>query len=73
MDLITLEVVIDHGTLTAKEPYLLPEQGSGLLTILRSGPDLAPPRSRVRLPLVRCVPDTIVNPSPEDLDASVWD
>ncbi len=37
MSLITMEVLIDHGTLTAKEPHLLPETGAGLLTIIRSG------------------------------------
>ena len=37
MSLITMEVQIDHGTLTAKEPHLLPETGAGLLTIIRSG------------------------------------
>lgn len=29
-----MEVQIDHGTLTAKEPHLLPETGAGLLTII---------------------------------------
>lgn len=33
---LTLEVEIDHGRITAKEPEKLPEKASGLLTILRS-------------------------------------
>jgi hypothetical protein len=73
MSLITVEVEIDHGALTAKESHLLPEQGVGLLTILRSGRGSTPPRIRVRLPLVRCVPGTIVKPTAEELDASLWD
>ena len=73
MNLITVEVDIDHGILTPKESHLLPEHGVGLLTILRSGPTATPPRNRVRLPLIRCVPGTIVRPTAEELDASLWD
>ena len=73
MSLVTLEVQIDHGTLRATEPHLLPETGAGLLTILRSGERPIPPRSPVHLPLVRCAPGTIVNPTAEDLDASLWE
>lgn len=73
MSLITLEVQIDHGTLTAKEPHLLPETGAGLLTILRLGESPCARGSPVHLPLVRCVPGTIVNPTAEELDASLWE
>ena len=72
MSLITVEVEIDHGALTAKEPHLLPETGAGLLTILRSVEGTPPPSRRVTLPIVRCAPGTIINPTPEDLDASLW-
>ena len=34
MSLLTVEVEIEHGKLTAKEPHLLPEKGRGLLTVL---------------------------------------
>jgi len=34
MSLLTVEVEIDHGKLTPKEPHLLPETGRGLLTVL---------------------------------------
>ena len=36
MSLITVEVEIDHGSLTTKDSHLLPERGVGLLTIVRS-------------------------------------
>lgn len=72
MSLITVEVEIDHGKLTAKQPHLLPEQGTGLLTILRSE-ETATPKRRVQLPLVHCESGTLVNPTAEDLDASLWD
>jgi hypothetical protein len=70
---ITVEVDIDHGMLTARQPHLLPETGTGLLTILAKAEDSALPRSRVRLPIVRCVPGTILNPTAEELDDSLWD
>jgi hypothetical protein len=73
MSLITVEVQINHGALTAKEPHLLPETGAGLLTILRAGEGPNEARTPVQLPLVRCAPGTIVNPTAEDLDASLWD
>jgi hypothetical protein len=73
MSLITVEVDIAHGILTPKESHLLPEQGVGLLTILSSGTGATPPRKRVRLPLIRCAPGTIVKPTAEELDASLWD
>ena len=72
MSLITLEVEIDHGTVKPREPHLLPEAGAGLLTILRSEPTPSPPRERAPLPLIHCTPGTIVNPTAEDLDASLW-
>jgi hypothetical protein len=73
MDSITVEVDIEHGRLTARQPHLLPETGIGLLTILPSSEDSVPPRSRVSLPLVRCVPGTLLNPTTEELDDSLWD
>jgi hypothetical protein len=35
MSYLTLEVEIDHGKVTTKEPLKLPEKASGLLTILQ--------------------------------------
>jgi hypothetical protein len=73
MSLITMEVQIDHGTLTAKEPHLLPETGAGLLTIIRSGESPIAAKTPVQLPLVRRAPGTVINPTAEDLDASLWE
>jgi len=73
MSLITMEVQIDHGTLTAKEPQLLPETGAGLLMIIRPGESPLTARTPVELPLVRCAPGTVINPTAEDLDASLWE
>jgi hypothetical protein len=36
MSYLTLEVEIDGGRVTAKEPGQLPEKGTGLLTILQT-------------------------------------
>jgi hypothetical protein len=70
---ITVEVDIEHGRLTARQPHLLPETGSGLLTIVLPGEGSVSPRSRVSLPLVRCVRGTLLNPTAEELDDSLWD
>lgn len=78
MSYTTLEVEFDHGRVTPKEPGTLPESGRGLLTIL---PDPAGPvRSqppvgrRIQLPIIRCKPGSKeINPTPEELDASLWD
>ena len=35
MSYLTLEVEIDHGKVTTKDPSQLPEKASGLLTILQ--------------------------------------
>ena len=72
MNLVTMEVEIDHGTLKAKEPDLLPETGSGLLIILSPLPGAASVHSPVTLPLVRCAPGTIVDPTADELDESLW-
>jgi hypothetical protein len=76
MSLITIEVEIDHGKIIPREPAKLPEHGNGLLTILSpNGPDEARPprRERISFPLIHGKPGTVINPTPEDLDASLWD
>jgi hypothetical protein len=77
MSYVTLEVDIDHGRVVPREPAKLPETGSGLLTILQpangQGTAPKPARQRVQLPLIHCQPGTIINPTPEELDASLWD
>lgn len=65
---ITVEVDIDHGKLTARQPQLLPETGTGPLTVFAPAEGIAPPRARVSLPLVRCVAGTVLAPTAEGLD-----
>lgn len=76
MNYVTVEVDIDHGRVVPREPGGLPEKGSGLLTILEpvstSGVVAKPLRQRVELPLIRGDGKRIINPTPEDLDASLW-
>ncbi len=76
MSYLTVEVEIDHGRVIPREREKLPEKGNGLLTILqpfsseiggaRAG------RKRVELPLIRGDGQRIINPTPEELDASLW-
>ena len=73
MGSITVEVDIEHGRLTARQPHLLPETGIGLLTIVPQSEGSVQPRGRVSLPLVRCMPGTLLNPTAEELDDSLWD
>jgi hypothetical protein len=77
MSYVTLEVDIDRGQVVPREPGKLPEKGSGLLTILPASPvgitGSQTPRRRVHLPLIKGDGERIVNPLPEELDASLWD
>lgn len=72
MGRITIEVIIEHGKLTLMQPQLLPDTGVGLLTIQPANEVSVSPRSRVSLPLVRCVSGTLLNPTAEELDDSLW-
>jgi len=76
MSYVTVEVEIEHGRIVAREPEKLPEKASGLLTILPSpGQQAAEPRpvrQRVTLPLIRGDGKRIIDPTPEELDASLW-
>lgn len=73
MEPITVEVDIDYGRLTARQPHLLPETGTGLLTILAPAEGSTSLRCRVSLPIVRCVPGTIVDSTAEELDDIISD
>ncbi|MBI4323889.1 MAG: hypothetical protein HY674_01355 [Chloroflexi bacterium] len=77
MSYLTLEVDIDHGKVVPKEPDKMPESGRGLLTILQpaasGAADHKRVRQRVEAPLIRCKPGTVINPTPAELDASLWD
>jgi len=76
MSFTTIEVTIDHGKIVPREPVNLPEHGNGLLTILKSDvPDAteSPRRERIQLPLIQGVPGEVINPTHDELDASLWD
>ena len=73
MGAITVEVDIEHGRLTARQPHLLPESGVGLLTILGASGGEVKQKSRVSLPLVHCAGGSLVKPTAEELDDSLWD
>lgn len=76
MDYTTIEADILHGQVTVKEPQKLPDQGRGLLIVLpqtRAAEVAARPRVRVKLPLIRGDSTQKINPTPEELDDSLWD
>ena len=72
MSYLTVEVEIDHGKVVPKEPEKLPEKGNGLLTILQASASPSPERRRVELPLIRGDGKHLINPTPDQLDASLW-
>jgi hypothetical protein len=76
MSYVTVEVDIQHGAIVPREPDKLPEKASGLLTIFPAVPgqfpEPKPARQRVELPLIRGDGKHIVNPTSEELDASLW-
>jgi hypothetical protein len=76
MSYVTVEVEIQHGRIVTREPEKLPEKASGLLTILplqsQKVARSSPVGQRVTLPLIRGNGKRIINPTPEELDASVW-
>src|SRR5437867_7233329 len=75
MSYVTVEVEIDHGRIVPREPGQLPEKASGLLTILQplgnSGGSSKAIRQRAELPLIRGDRKRIINPTAEELDASL--
>ena len=76
MSYVTVKVEIDHGRIVPLEPDKLPEKADGLLTILLpqaiSSDTAQPERRRVKLPLIQGDGKHIINPTPEELDASAW-
>lgn len=76
MNYTTVEAEIDHGRITVRQPEKLPERGRGLLIVLppgdTQGGDL-PARPRVKLPLIQGDGVQRINPTAEELDASLWD
>jgi len=76
MSYVTVEVEINNGHVIPRGSEKLPDYVSGLLTILPSpGNGAEYPktlRKRVILPLIRGNGKRIINPTPEELDASGW-
>jgi hypothetical protein len=76
MNYTTIEAEINHGLVTVKEPEKLPEQGKGLLIVLPAEPSAESGNKhkvRVRLPLIQGDGQRQICPTPEELDASLWD
>jgi hypothetical protein len=75
MEYMTIEAQIDDGRVTVKEPDKLPKQGRGLLIVLPSESLVRAhrPRKPVQLPLIQGDGLHLMNPSKEELDASLWD
>jgi hypothetical protein len=71
MSYLTLEVEIDHGRIIPRQPEKLPDRAKGLLTIIPT-PDNHSTKQRVQLPLIQGDGKRLVNPTSEDLDASLW-
>lgn len=71
MSYVTLEVEIDHGRIIPRQAEKLPERASGLLTIFPGRANNST-KQRVQLPLIQGDGKRIINPSAEDLDASLW-
>lgn len=77
MSYVTLEVEIIQGKVVPKEPEKLPEEGKALLTLLgqesNQSAGAKKTRKRVQLPLIRGDGIHLINPSREEIDASLWD
>lgn len=76
MSYVTVEVEITGGRVVPSEPERLPQTGRGLLTILPpAAPSVSaqPRRQRVEMPLIRGDDKRLINPTAEELDASLWD
>jgi hypothetical protein len=69
----TLEVEIDRGRVLPKRAELLPEKGTGLLTIFDDSKAVSKEPKRVESPLIRCKPGTVIDPTHSELDDSLWD
>ena len=66
MSYTTLEVAIEHGRIVPKEPQMLPQNGSGLLTILHPAGSAGPRPIGLAKGEFK-VPDDFNAPLPEDV------
>ena len=73
MSYLTVEVEFKQGKIVPREPEKLPQSGKGLLTILSEKGHGTLEAKRIELPLIRGDGSRIINPTPEQLDASLWD
>jgi hypothetical protein len=75
MEYTALEADIHDGQITVRQPDKLPAEGRGLLIVLPPGATatqvVQSPR-RVTLPIVRGDGSRTINPTPEELDDSLW-
>lgn len=71
MSYITVQVDIDHGKVTPREPEKLPAMATGMLTFF--SPESKKLRRRVVLPLIHGDGKHLINPTSQALDASLWD
>jgi len=76
MGYMTFEVKVEHGRIIAKEPEKLPETATGLLTIFSrdngGAQQSGKARTKADLPLIRGDGKRLINPSAQELDASLW-
>jgi hypothetical protein len=71
MGYITVQVDIERGKVIPREPEKLPDKASGVLTFFSPEPEMN--RRRVVLPLIRGNGKRLIDPTREELDASLWD
>lgn len=72
MSVITVEVDIDHGRIVARQPEKLPDIAEGVLTVIAPEAAAKDKRKRVRLPLIHGDTKKLINPTAQELDASLW-
>jgi hypothetical protein len=72
MSYITVEVDIDHGKILPRQPEKLPAVATGVLTIFQPAVSEETTRERIQFPLIRGDGKRVVNPTPQELDVSLW-
>lgn len=72
MSYVTVEVEIKDGQILVREPDKLPDAAKGLLTIFTPPSNPAERGDRIQLPLINGDGKHVINPTPQELDASLW-
>ncbi len=70
MNYTAIEAEISNGQISVAEPEKLPDRGRGVLIVFAES--VQRPRKPVVLPLIKCVGNLMINPTPEELDDSIW-